>query len=81
MLATDNGTRPAGTALWQNGDLDGLLGLMKEVVENRLRMVAKIPIVALEDNTRRLADSVERQVGLTTKRYGNSLTQVSSEPL
>ena len=76
VLATDNGTRPFGTTLWQNGDLEGLLGLMKDVVENRRRMVEKIPIVALEDNIRRLADSIERQVGLTSGRCESTLAQV-----
>jgi glycosyltransferase involved in cell wall biosynthesis len=60
VLAVDNGTRPAGAALWREGDLDGLLALMAEAVGGRGAMVAAIPEIELEDNAKKLADSIER---------------------
>jgi len=78
VLASDNGTRPPGTMLWRDGDLEGLLALMKEAVENREKVVARIPDIPLEDNTRKLADSIEEQIGLTSEESDKALTQVSS---
>ena len=60
VLAADNGTRPAGTALWKEGDVDSLLRLMNETVTHRGEMVAAIPEIELEDNAKKLADSIER---------------------
>jgi glycosyltransferase involved in cell wall biosynthesis len=60
VLATDNGTRPAGVSLWKEGDIDGLLAWMTEAVRDRAAMVAGIPEIELEDNAKKLADSIER---------------------
>jgi len=60
VLAADNGTRPAGTALWREGDVESLLALMTEATKNRAAMVAAIPEIEVEDNAKKLADSIER---------------------
>jgi glycosyltransferase involved in cell wall biosynthesis len=60
VLAADNGTRPTGAALWKEGDVEGLLALMTEAVKNHAAMVAAIPEIELEDNAKKLADSIER---------------------
>ena len=60
VLAADNGARPAGTLLWQEGDLEGLLALMTEAANDHKAMVAAIPEIQLEDNAKKLADSIER---------------------
>jgi glycosyltransferase involved in cell wall biosynthesis len=60
VLASDNGNRPQGTLLWKEGDIDGLLALMNEVMKDRAGVVAAIPEIELEDNTKKLADSIER---------------------
>ena len=60
VLAAENSTRPAGAALWKEGDLESLLGLMKDTVNNHAAMVAAIPEIELEDNAKKLADSIER---------------------
>jgi len=60
VLAADNGTRPAGAMLWKEADVEGLLTLMSEVVKDRPAMVAAIPEIELEDNAKKLADSIER---------------------
>jgi glycosyltransferase involved in cell wall biosynthesis len=60
VLASENGTRPAGVTLWNDGDLEGLLRLMTETVNHRAAMVAAIPEIKLEDNAKKLADSIER---------------------
>ena len=59
VLATDNGTRPKGTAVWQDGDLSAMLALMENVVNKRAMFVANLPEIELEDNAKRLADSIE----------------------
>jgi glycosyltransferase involved in cell wall biosynthesis len=60
VLASENGTRPAGVALWNEGELEGLLQLMAEAVNHHAAMVAAIPEIKLEDNAKKLADSIER---------------------
>jgi hypothetical protein len=60
VLAADNGTRPAGAARWKEGDVESLLTLMTEATKNRAAMVAAIPEFELEDNAKKLADSIER---------------------
>jgi len=60
VLASDNGTRPAGTALWREGDVESLLTLMTEATKNHAAMVAAIPEFETEDNAKKLADSIER---------------------
>ncbi|HEY6768494.1 MAG TPA: glycosyltransferase [Candidatus Sulfotelmatobacter sp.] len=65
VFAVDNGTRPAGAELWKIGDMQSLLHLMTEAVTNHRAMVARIPEIKTEDNTRRLADDIE----LVWKRF------------
>ncbi len=60
VLGADNGTRPQGTLLWKEGDYDSLLALMSEAATNHDGMVAAIPEIHLEDNAKKLADSIER---------------------
>jgi glycosyltransferase involved in cell wall biosynthesis len=60
VLAADNGTRPAGAILWKEGDVESLLALMAQAATNRAAMVAAIPEIKLEDNAKKLADSIER---------------------
>jgi glycosyltransferase involved in cell wall biosynthesis len=59
VLAADNGTRPPGTELWQEGNLESLLALMTQAVQSRVELVARIPEVVVEDNAKKLADSIE----------------------
>jgi glycosyltransferase involved in cell wall biosynthesis len=59
VLAADNGTRPIGTELWNEGNVDSLLRLMKQAVLRNSEMVARIPEIPVEDNARKLADSIE----------------------
>lgn len=59
VLASENGTRPIGTEQWKEGDVDGLLRLMKDTVEKHGEFVARIPEIALEDNAKKLADDIE----------------------
>jgi len=60
VLAADNGARPAGARLWEEGNLDSLLLLMGEAVHNHAAMVTEIPEIAMEDNVKKLADSIEQ---------------------
>ena len=60
VLATDNGTRPRGTMVWRDGDLEGMLALMADVARNRTGLAANLPEIELEDNAKKLADSIER---------------------
>jgi glycosyltransferase involved in cell wall biosynthesis len=59
VLAADNGTRPVGTELWREGDVDSLLRLMERAVQENAALVARIPEIQLEDNAKKLADSIE----------------------
>jgi glycosyltransferase involved in cell wall biosynthesis len=59
VLGADNGTRPGGTELWQEGNLDSLLAVMDAAWRNRNALMARIPEIDLEDNARKLADSIE----------------------
>ena len=59
VLASDNSTRPPGVELWRRDDVDGLLSLMKGVVENRTEFVARIPEINLKNNTAELANDIE----------------------
>jgi glycosyltransferase involved in cell wall biosynthesis len=59
VFASDNGTRPDGTNLWEDGNVESLLKLMAEVAQNRERVVARIPEIVLEDNAKNLADDIE----------------------
>jgi glycosyltransferase involved in cell wall biosynthesis len=59
VFGADNGTRPRGTDLWKAGDVDSLLRLLEDAVRNHASMVARIPEIRLEDNAKKLADSIE----------------------
>jgi len=59
VLASDNGTRPTGTRLWEEGNVESLLKAMAEVLHSREHMVAGIPEIVLEDNSKRLVDDME----------------------
>jgi glycosyltransferase involved in cell wall biosynthesis len=59
VLGSDNGTRPAGVELWQPDSVDSLLARMIDAAEKHDAMVARIPSIAAEDNTRKLADDLE----------------------
>jgi glycosyltransferase involved in cell wall biosynthesis len=59
VLGADNGARPAGTELWKEGDVDRLLALMEDALRDNKAMVARIPEIELEDNAKKLADSIE----------------------
>jgi glycosyltransferase involved in cell wall biosynthesis len=60
VLGVDNGTRPKGVELWEADDPESLLKLMTEAVTNRAAMIARMPEFSADDNTRKLADDVER---------------------
>jgi glycosyltransferase involved in cell wall biosynthesis len=85
VLATDNGTRPPGTELWDAADVSSLLRLMEQVLRQRSQMVARIPEITVEDNAKQLADDIEEmcrhfpafmasaaaaQVGASSERTG-----------
>jgi len=59
VLGADNGARPPGTELWREGDVDSLLRLMEEALRDHAAMVARIPEINVEDNAKKLADSIE----------------------
>lgn len=59
VLASENGARPGGVELWREGDLDSLLSLMEEALAHRSLLVSRIPQVEVEDNAKKLADSIE----------------------
>jgi glycosyltransferase involved in cell wall biosynthesis len=59
VLAADNGVRPVGTELWSEGNVDSLLHLMEDAVRENAAMAARIPEIQLEDNAKKLADSIE----------------------
>ena len=59
VLAADNGARPDGTELWNKGDVESLLGLMNAAVKHHEEMVARIPDLEIEDNAKKLTDSIE----------------------
>ncbi len=60
VLAVDNGARPKGTELWKQDDLGSLLALLGETVTHHERMVARIPEFEIDDNAKKLADSIEK---------------------
>jgi glycosyltransferase involved in cell wall biosynthesis len=59
VIAAQNGARPPGTELWEAGDVGSLLALMEDVVRRRPELVARIPDLPIEDNAKKLADSIE----------------------
>ena len=62
VLATDNETRPEGTNLWKEGNVESLLTLMQEVVQDREGVVGRIPEIVLEDNAKKMADDIEKDL-------------------
>lgn len=71
VLCADNGTRPEGAKLWREGNLGSLLELMSQAVGNHAAMVAEIPEITVEDNAKKLADSIEQvslKVPITEKQ-------------
>jgi hypothetical protein len=60
VLASDNDTRPRGASLFEEGNIDSLIALMSRAVEDRAAMVASIPEIELENNAKKLTDSIER---------------------
>jgi glycosyltransferase involved in cell wall biosynthesis len=59
VLASDNGTRPAGVELWTADDPNCLLKLMIAAVTDRVAMMSRMPERLPEDNMRKLADDIE----------------------
>ena len=78
VLASDNGTRPHGTDLWKEGNVESLLNLMTEVVRNRGEVVSRIPEIVFEDNAKKLADDIEK-ICLSSSRPPIASTPHSSE--
>jgi glycosyltransferase involved in cell wall biosynthesis len=60
VIASNNGTRPAGAELWKPGDSERLLSLLTEATVQHQQMVARIPAVAVDDNAGKLADDIEQ---------------------
>ena len=60
VLGADNGARPVGTELWQPGNIESLLALMEDAARDRDAMASRIPDINLEDNAKKLADSIEQ---------------------
>jgi glycosyltransferase involved in cell wall biosynthesis len=67
VLGSDNGTRPEGVELWQPDSVDSLLARMIDAAEKHEAMVVRIPSIAAEDNTCKLADDVEAVCLRTSK--------------
>ena len=80
VLGSDNGTRPEGVELWQPDSVDSLLARMIDAAERHEAMVARIPSIAAEDNTRKLADDVEA-VCLRTSKSDSKGAAVSIQPV
>ncbi len=80
VIAADNGARPPGTELWSEGDMASLLKLMAEAVQQHSAMVARIPEVTVEDNVKKLADSIE-EVCRIFPAFVSSQEQVASSQL
>jgi glycosyltransferase involved in cell wall biosynthesis len=59
VLASENGARPQGVELWKEGDLNSLQSLMEEATVHPDLLVSRIPKVEVEDNAKKLADSIE----------------------
>jgi glycosyltransferase involved in cell wall biosynthesis len=59
VLGADNDARPKGTELWKAGDISSLLALMEDAVRNHQAMVNRIPELEIEDNAKKLANSIE----------------------
>ncbi|MGH9699486.1 MAG: glycosyltransferase, partial [Candidatus Acidiferrales bacterium] len=59
VLASDNGARPEGTVLFEDGNMGSLLKWMTEAVQDREKIVARIPEIVLEDNAKKMVDDIE----------------------
>lgn len=80
VLAANNGARPVGTELWNEGDAEGLLQLLERVVQHHDEIVARIPEIQIDDNAKKLADSIENLCGqLLPVRAPELRTPASSE--
>lgn len=77
VLASDNGARPNGTELWHEGNLNDLLALMQKAKNHHDEMVGRIPELEIEDNTKKLADSIE-EVCLKPKDRKGSIVPLGS---
>lgn len=73
VFGADNGARPAGTELWQPGNVESLLVLMENAVRDRDAMVLRIPDIKVEDNARKLADNIEQVCGEFPGLFGSEL--------
>lgn len=59
VLGADNDARPRGTELWKAGNVQSLLNLMEEALRDHRAMVERIPELEIEDNAKKLANSIE----------------------
>jgi len=59
VLGADNDARPKGTELWKAGDVGSLINLMEDAVRDHRAMVTRIPELEIEDNAKKLANSIE----------------------
>jgi len=59
VFASENGARPSGVEIWKEGDLNGLVSLMENAIVHHDVLVSRIPEVEVEDNAKKLADSIE----------------------
>lgn len=80
VLASNNGTRPPGVELWNEGDADCLLELMTQAATQRETLVGRMPRVTPEDNTGRLADDIEQVCSRVGDRCSVVASEVSSSP-
>jgi glycosyltransferase involved in cell wall biosynthesis len=77
VLASENGARPQGVEPWKEGDMDSLLSLMEEAVAHHDVLVSRIPKVEVEDNAKKLADSIEEVCLKREDRYDPFLPSAS----
>ncbi len=77
VLASENGARPAGVELWKEGDMSSLLSLMEEAIGHRDVLVSRIPKIEVEDNAKKLADSIEEVCLKYGDRYDGFLPSAS----
>jgi len=81
VLGSHNGTRPDGVEVWQPDSLESLLRLMIEAAaQGREFMAARIPVVPVEDNTRKLADDIEA-ICLRTPKSDSREATIPVQPL
>jgi glycosyltransferase involved in cell wall biosynthesis len=49
VVASENGSRPAGTVLYRADDPADMAGVVQRVIENRAAVIASIPVVEIPD--------------------------------